>query len=50
MTSDSTDDLELLLRRIRTSLAERELQLELTEAAEDFLDGPLDESGLVPGA
>jgi ATP-dependent Clp protease ATP-binding subunit ClpC len=28
---------ELLLRRIRTSLAERELQLELSEAAEDFL-------------
>ena len=28
---------ELLLRRIRTSLAERELQLELTEAAEDYL-------------
>ena len=28
---------ELLLRRIRTSLAERDLQLELTEAAEDFL-------------
>src|SRR5215813_10158068 len=28
---------ELLLRRIRTSLAERELQLELTEAAEEFL-------------
>jgi ATP-dependent Clp protease ATP-binding subunit ClpC len=28
---------ELLLRRIRTSLAERELQLELTEEAEDFL-------------
>ena len=28
---------DLLLRRIRTSLAERELQLELTEAAEDFL-------------
>jgi ATP-dependent Clp protease ATP-binding subunit ClpC len=28
---------ELLLRRIRTSLAERDLQLELTEEAEDFL-------------
>jgi len=28
---------ELLLRRIRTSLAERELQLELTEEAEDYL-------------
>src|SRR5690349_21236850 len=28
---------ELLLRRIRTSLAERDLQLELTEQAEDFL-------------
>jgi ATP-dependent Clp protease ATP-binding subunit ClpC len=28
---------ELLLRRIRSSLAERELQLELTEEAEDFL-------------
>ncbi len=28
---------ELLLRRIRASLAERELQLELTEAARDFL-------------
>ena len=28
---------DLLLRRIRGSLAERELQLELTEAAEDFL-------------
>jgi ATP-dependent Clp protease ATP-binding subunit ClpC len=28
---------ELLLRRIRGSLAERELQLELTEGAEDFL-------------
>src|SRR5690242_11330265 len=28
---------DLLLRRIRSSLAERELQLELTEAAEDFL-------------
>jgi ATP-dependent Clp protease ATP-binding subunit ClpC len=28
---------ELLLRRIRGSLAERELQLELSEAAEDFL-------------
>src|SRR3712207_4237559 len=28
---------ELLLRRIRESLAERELQLELTEAAEDLL-------------
>src|SRR5262249_46285829 len=28
---------ELLLRRIRTSLAERELQLELSPAAEDFL-------------
>jgi ATP-dependent Clp protease ATP-binding subunit ClpC len=28
---------ELLLRRIRSSLAERELQLELTEAAEDYL-------------
>src|SRR5881398_1380424 len=28
---------ELLLRRIRTSLAERELQLDLTEEAEDFL-------------
>ena len=28
---------ELLLRRIRGSLAERELQLDLTEAAEDFL-------------
>src|ERR1700754_1996490 len=28
---------ELLLRRIRTSLAELELQLDLTEAAEDFL-------------
>jgi ATP-dependent Clp protease ATP-binding subunit ClpC len=28
---------DLLLRRIRQSLAERELQLELTEAAEDFL-------------
>ena len=28
---------ELLLRRIRESLAERELQLELTEGAEDFL-------------
>ncbi len=28
---------DLLLRRIRTSLAERELQLELTEEAEDFL-------------
>ena len=28
---------DLLLRRIRTSLAERDLQLELTEAAEDFL-------------
>src|ERR1700759_2989540 len=30
---------ELLLRRIRTSLAERDLQLELTEGAEDFLVG-----------
>src|SRR6202012_3062307 len=28
---------DLLLRRIRTSLAERDLQLELTEEAEDFL-------------
>jgi ATP-dependent Clp protease ATP-binding subunit ClpC len=28
---------ELLLRRIRSSLAERDLQLELTEGAEDFL-------------
>jgi ATP-dependent Clp protease ATP-binding subunit ClpC len=28
---------DLLLRRIRGSLAERELQLELTEGAEDFL-------------
>jgi ATP-dependent Clp protease ATP-binding subunit ClpC len=28
---------ELLLRRIRGSLAERELQLELTEGAEDYL-------------
>ena len=28
---------DLLLRRIRGSLAERELQLELTESAEDFL-------------
>jgi ATP-dependent Clp protease ATP-binding subunit ClpC len=28
---------DLLLRRIRASLAERELQLELTESAEDFL-------------
>src|SRR4029078_1151723 len=28
---------DLLLRRIRTSLAERDLQLELSEAAEDFL-------------
>ena len=28
---------DLLLRRIRSSLAERDLQLELTEAAEDFL-------------
>jgi len=28
---------DLLLRRIRSSLAERELQLELTESAEDFL-------------
>src|SRR5688500_8155372 len=28
---------DLLLRRIRASLAERELQLDLTEAAEDFL-------------
>ena len=28
---------DLLLRRIRSSLAERELQLELSEAAEDFL-------------
>ena len=28
---------DLLLRRIRASLAERELQLELTEGAEDFL-------------
>jgi ATP-dependent Clp protease ATP-binding subunit ClpC len=28
---------DLLLRRIRSSLAERELQLELTEEAEDFL-------------
>src|SRR5687767_9148636 len=28
---------DLLLRRIRTSLAERDLQLELTEGAEDFL-------------
>jgi ATP-dependent Clp protease ATP-binding subunit ClpC len=28
---------DLLLRRIRTSLAERELQLELSEGAEDFL-------------
>src|SRR3979490_2697193 len=28
---------ELLLRRIRVSLADRDLQLELTEEAEDFL-------------
>src|SRR5690349_19769787 len=28
---------EMLIRRIRSSLAERELQLELSEAAEDFL-------------
>src|SRR5690606_6534531 len=28
---------DLLLRRIRSSLAERELQLDLTEEAEDFL-------------
>src|SRR3712207_8960045 len=28
---------DLLLRRIRASLAERELQLDLTEGAEDFL-------------
>ena len=28
---------DLLLRRILSSLAERDLQLELTEAAEDFL-------------
>jgi ATP-dependent Clp protease ATP-binding subunit ClpC len=32
-----TEIVELLLRRIRESLAERELQLELTPAANDFL-------------
>ncbi|HVP03197.1 MAG TPA: ATP-dependent Clp protease ATP-binding subunit [Solirubrobacteraceae bacterium] len=35
--SEITTIVELLLRRIRSSLAERELQLELTEAAKDFL-------------
>ena len=33
----SSTIVDLLLRRIRASLAERELQLELTEAAEDLL-------------